>query len=162
LRPAVKNARDKFQEFSTTARKKFNDLGKEQAARFQLWRANRSNPSSPSVSQRFTWSRASVDEPSSVDAKKASAAALDNAAARIGSFQPPDVPPGSAVLVRASGPGALNRRQSRAAALRAAMQASANSKRSAWAERQGRRQTMEDAETVVDDVLALYPGLAEA
>jgi hypothetical protein len=39
---------------------------------------------------------------------------------------------------------------------------SPNSARSGWAERQGRRSTMEDAETVVDDVLALYPELADA
>jgi integrin-linked kinase-associated serine/threonine phosphatase 2C len=181
LRPAVRTASAKLQELGNTARKKLNNLSAAQAKRMREWRAGMNSSSPP----RFTWARPADDSvkgdeavrpgaPGSAAAAAAAAnAAVDHAAAALVAFELPDVPnvpagtrapqhqhhlPGEGNLHNVP---VVYKARAAVAAVRAG-HSSPNSARSGWAERQGRRSTMEDAETVVDDVLALYPELADA
>jgi len=185
IRPAMRNARDKLAELSSQARKKLNDGSK----RIREWRNSKSASASPRFTwSRPADDAATASSPPTTTTTTAAAAAFagasataaadarahDLAQAAVVAFELPDVPTGPAIA-RALPPRVKETVTQAAAAellhgravykprtVRGPSAESSNSARSGWAERQGRRSTMEDAESVVDDVLALYPALAEA
>jgi hypothetical protein len=112
-----------------------------------------------------TWSRADDALPpsSAPTAGEASRAALDAAAAATVAFELPDVPTTLAQHDRPQARPPLRRNDRRSAqsaeAVPYVQRTFVGTARSGIAERQGRRPTMEDADCVVDDMLARCPTL---